>query len=47
MNSPLKKAPFLMGMPMKIGVMGQADGFDKSHVDAAHQLGMAIAEDND
>lgn len=39
-----KKAPLLMGMRMKIGVMGQAGGFDKSHIDAAHMLGMAIAE---
>lgn len=43
MNS--KKTPLLiMGMKMKIGVMGQAGGFDKAHLDSAHHLGEAIAE---
>lgn len=45
MNPNFKKAPFLMGMPMKIGVMGGASGsFEKSHLDKAHRLGTAIAK---
>src|SRR3989338_9861369 len=41
----IKTAPYLAGMPMKIGVMGGATGtFEKSHLDKAHQLGEAIAE---
>ncbi len=45
MNQDKKRAPFLRGMPMKIGVMGGASGiFEKSHLDKAHQLGEAIAE---
>ena len=44
MDSSFKKAPFLMGMPMKIGVMGGANNqTDKSPGDKAHQLGEAIA----
>ena len=45
MKDENKKAPFLRGMPMKIGVMGGASGtFEKAHLDKAHGLGEAIAE---
>ena len=45
MNQNKKRAPFLRGMPMKIGVMGGASGtFEKSHLDKAHKLGEAIAK---
>ncbi len=45
MNLSSKKAPFLMGMPMKIGVMGGANvEVDKGPAEKAHQLGKAIAE---
>lgn len=44
-NGKIKQAPYLGGMPMKIGVMGGASGvFEKAHLDKALQLGEAIAE---
>ena len=44
MTEKMKPAPYIMGLPMKIGVMGGASGqFEKSHLDKAHQLGEVIA----
>ena len=45
MKATSKKAPAIMGMPMKIGVMGGASGhFEPSHLEKARRLGQAIAE---
>lgn len=47
MDSPhrLEKAPYVMGMPLKIGVMGGASGeIEKEHLDKAHRLGRGIGE---
>lgn len=44
MTKKIERAPYIMGMPMKIGVMGGASGiFEKTHLDKAHQLGEVIA----
>lgn len=41
----VNKATYIMGMPMKFGVMGGASGhFKKSQLSKAHQIGKAIAE---
>lgn len=44
-NAPFRKAPFIMEMRMKIGVMGGASGkFEKNSLKKSQQLGEAIAE---